>query len=100
MLIAIDSLNEKIIETIKRLKDSDLIGIKTANDIAVLEDSLNLVRETAANFNIDEFPTSEKDCQALIRKDNDLTEYDIDGLRHLANNVKWVLDTASKNKSS
>jgi len=96
MLIAIDSLTEKIINTINRLKDPDLIDMKTADDIAVLEDSLNLVRETAANFNIDEFPTSEKGCQALIRKNNNLTEYDIDGLRHLMNSVKWVLELSEK----
>jgi hypothetical protein len=100
MLISVDTLATRIRETIARLKGSRLISMDTADAIVTLEDTLELVRETADNFSLDECPTSQEDCQALIAKDNDLCKFDVEGLHYLAQSVRQALDMVNETEAS
>jgi hypothetical protein len=96
MIISQSELFQKISAAVLHLKSKAADNMETAGTIAMLENTLNLLSATSIQLNIDEFPTDEADCLALINNaENGLDESDLEELKYLAQSLRWALDVVS-----
>lgn len=92
MLISLNELNLLIEATMVHLQNDEA----QKDNVARLADTRRLLEAAHDAFHLTEFPSEPDSCDELIkREENLLSDYDIDGLRHLAEAVRWIVQLCS-----